>query len=364
MPAPSSMTFIDHIFEIIPIFLPVLLIIALVSGGLWFAHWFLFRRNGGLKEEDRFSARAAMLLLVGIAIVLILLALPLDKETHKDLFQLLALLITAVITLSSTTFVSNALAGFMLRGMQSFRLGDFLRVENQFGRVTERGLFHTEIQTEERDLTTLPNLFLVSHPITVIRSSGTIVSATVSLGYDISHQIIDALLVEAALAAKLTDPFVHIMELGDYSVTYRVSGFLSEVKQLLSARSKLRAKMLTILHDAGVEIVSPVVMNQRRLEDGFRVLPPQSSELAPVDDQNGDNNPESLIFDKADAMAQIEALKEQRETIREEIAGLEAQIKSKGEAIRPWIERRITHIRQEEERLTLMIQKAKEEKIE
>lgn len=54
---------------------------------------------------------------VGIGVVFILLALPLDKETHKELFQLLALLITAVITLFPTTFVSNALAGFMLRGM-------------------------------------------------------------------------------------------------------------------------------------------------------------------------------------------------------------------------------------------------------
>ncbi len=175
------MTFLDHFFATLPIFLPILFVLALVSAGLWFAHWFLFRRNGGLKEEDRFSARVGMLLLVGVGIVLVLLALPLDKETHKEIFQLLALLITAVITLSSTTFVSKALAGFMLRGMQSFRLGDFLRVENQFGRVTERGLFHTEIQTEERDLTTLPNLFLVSHPITVLRSSGTIVSATVSV---------------------------------------------------------------------------------------------------------------------------------------------------------------------------------------
>ncbi len=353
----NIMTFLDHFFNTLPIFLPILLVFALVSTGLWVAHWFFFRRNGGLKEEDRFSARVGMLLLVGIGVVLILLALPLDKETHKELFQLLALLITAVITLSSTTFVSNALAGFMLRGMQSFRLGDFLRVENQFGRVTERGLFHTEIQTEERDLTTLPNLFLVSHPITVLRSSGTIVSATVSLGYDISHQTIEKLLAEAALAAKLKDPFVHIMELGDYSVTYRVSGFLSEVKQLLSARSNLRAKMLTTLHGAGIEIVSPVVMNQRRLEDGIRVLPPQTSELPHVE-ENSVGSPESLIFDKADAMAQIEALKEQREAIREEIAVLEGQAKSKKEHIGPWIEQRITRIRQEEERLSLLIQQA------
>jgi len=358
------MNLVDNLLGTLPLFLPVLLTLAFVSTGLWAGYWFLFLRNGGLKEESRFSARVGMLLLVGIGVVLILLSLPLDKETRKDLFQLLALLITAVITLSSTTFVSNAMAGFMLRGMQSFRLGDFLRVENQFGRVTERGLFHTEIQTEERDLTTLPNLYLVSHPITVVRSSGTIVSATVSLGYDTSHSLIETLLVEAASAAKLTDPFVHIMDLGDYSISYRVSGFLSEVTQLLSARSKLRAKMLTILHDAGVEIISPIVMNQRRLEEGVRVLPPRSTTPAILEDPTLEKNPESLIFDKADAVAQTEALKDQREAIREEIAGLKAQIKSKGKTIGPWIERRITQIQQEEERLSSMIQKATEETIE
>ena len=51
--------------------------------------------------------------------------------------------------------------------------GDFISAGDQFGRVTERGLFHTEIQTETRDLTTVPNLFLVTHPVTTVRSSGT-----------------------------------------------------------------------------------------------------------------------------------------------------------------------------------------------
>ena len=358
------MTLVDHLFETLPLFLPVLLTFALVSTGVWASYWFFFLRNGGLKEEARFSARVGMLLLLGMGIVLILLALPLEKETHKDLFQLLALLITAVITLSSTTFVSNAMAGVMLRGMQSFRLGDFLRVEKQFGRVTERGLFHTEIQTEERDLTTLPNLFLVSHPFTVVRSSGTIVSSTVSLGYDTSHQIVEKLLLEAALAAKLTDPFVHILELGDYSVSYRVSGFLGEVKQLLTTRSQLRAKMLTTLHGAGVEIVSPSFMNQRQMDNTIRVIPTQKSSPYPPADTEPDAKAESLIFDKANAVAQLEELREQRESLREEISGLEAQIQGKGKTIGPWIERRITRIRQEEERLSTLIRKAEEEKIE
>jgi len=358
------MKLIDNFLETLPLFLPALLTLALVFAGIWAGYWFFFIRNGGLREEARFSARVGMLLLIGLGIVVILLALPLEQETHKDLFQLLALLITAVITLSSTTFVSNAMAGFMLRGMQSFRLGDFLRVEKQFGRVTERGLFHTEIQTEERDLTTLPNLFLVSHPFTVIRSSGTIVSATVSLGYDTSHQLIETLLVESATAAKLTDPFVHVLELGDYSVTYRVAGFLGDVKQLLTTRSKLRAKMLATLHKAEIEIVSPTFMNQRQMDNAVRVLPAQRpGPYAPPVEDSG-SKAESLIFDKADAVAQLEELRAQRESLREEIAGLEAQVKAKGDTIGPWIEKRIARIRQEEERLAALIQKAEGEKIE
>ena len=60
------MTLVDHFIATISGVFPVLLIIALVSAGLWFAHWFFFRRNGGLKEDDRFSARVGMLVLVGI----------------------------------------------------------------------------------------------------------------------------------------------------------------------------------------------------------------------------------------------------------------------------------------------------------
>ena len=358
------MSLLDHLFQTLPLFLPVLLTLGFVSPGLWAGYWFFFLRNGGVKDEARFSARVGMLLFVGLGLVLILLALPLEKETHKDLFQLLALLITAVITLSSTTFVSNAMAGFMLRGMHSFRLGDFLRVETQFGRVTERGLFHTEIQTEERDLTTLPNLFLVSHPFTVIRSSGTIVSATVSLGYDTSQKIIEKLLLEAALAAKLSDPFVHVLELGDYSVTYRVSGFLAEVNHLLTTRSRLRVKMLTTLHEARIEVVSPTFMNQRVMDHTVQVLPTPHQGLYPDAENEHDAKAESLIFDKADAVAQLEKLRAQRESLREEITGLEAQVKAKGETIGPWIEQRIAQIRRQEERLCGIIEKAEKEKIE
>jgi len=52
-----------------------------------------------------------------------------------------------------------------------------LRVWDPFGRVSERGFFYTEIQTEDRNLATLPNLYLVTNPITVVHVSGTVANA-------------------------------------------------------------------------------------------------------------------------------------------------------------------------------------------
>ncbi len=305
-----------------------------------------------------------MLLLSGLGVVVLLLALPVDQETHRDLFGLLGLLLTAVITLSSTTFVANAMAGVMLRGMQSFRLGDFLRVEQQFGRVTERGLFHTEIQTEDRDLTTLPNLYLVSHPFTVIRASGTIVSATVSLGYDSPPSQIEGLLIQAAQNARLKDPFVHVLVLGDFSVTYRIAGFLEEVKHLISTQSSLKIQMLTTLHEAGIEIVSPSFMNQRRLEDGVRVVPPESPTASFPDRNEPADHPESRIFDKADAVAQVEELREQRAALQEEIKGLHARRKKTGENLKPWLDDRIQRTEEEVEKLNRLISQAQDTPID
>ena len=121
------------------------------------------------------------------------------------------------------------------------------------------------IQNEFRDLVTIPNLYLTTHPVTTTRSSGTIVSATVSLGYDVSRTKIEELLLVAAGNTGLQDPFVQILDLGDFSVTYRISGLLTNVKRLLSARTRLRAAMLTALHEAGVEIVSPTFRSLLRM---------------------------------------------------------------------------------------------------
>ena len=179
------------------------------------------------------------LLILGTLVFLI--TLPLSTETKGQLIGLLGIVLSAGLALSSTSLLGNALAAMMILFVNPFNAGDFVRVDGCFGRVISRGVFHTEIQTEDRELRIIPNLILATKPFDVIRSSTVLISATVSLGYDVGSDRIDEALLLAAKDTGLSDPFVFVNELGDFSVTYKVHGLLAEPEKLLSKRSKLRA---------------------------------------------------------------------------------------------------------------------------
>ncbi len=345
----------DSLFATLSRFLPVLIVVALTGLGLWLASWLMLGRGRAYGADQRLPRQLSMLALSGVGLVVVVLALPVGGETRGQLLGLLGLVVTSIIALSSTTFVANAMAGLMLRAVGSFRPGDFVRIADEFGRVTERGLFHTEIQTEDSELTTLPNLYLLSHPVTVVRSSGTIVSATVSLGYDVAHEHVEGLLEQAARDAGLAEPFVQVRELGDFSVTYRTAGLLANVTQFLTVRSTLRRKMLDTLHDAGVEIVSPAFMAQRRLSPDAPVIPPPAAPAAPITDGTGPG-PEDLIFDKAKQAGQREQLRVERDRLATELEEFEARRGEASEDERRRLEQEIETRRHQQRRIEVMLE--------
>ena len=290
---------------------PLLLVLAAVLGGLFLVRYLLERRLGGV-PDSRFRIQLVMLALSLAGLLAIILALPVGDELRGQLLSLLGILLSASIALSSTTFLGNALAGVLLRVVGGFRMGDYVRVGEHSGRVSERGLFHTEIQTEDRDLTTLPNMYLVTNPVRVVRSSGTIISTHVSLGYDVSRLRVEEALLAAGEKAGLEEPFVQVEELGDFSVVYRLAGLLTEVKRILSARSRLREAVMDSLHGAGIEIVSPNFMNTRALAADARVVPAAAEAVEEVE-APGEDLPEEVIFDKAEEAETREELEAARE---------------------------------------------------
>lgn len=308
--------------------LPFLAVTASGLGLILLARWLL-----GLQAKRSGSyvgplGQLTVAALIAAFVVAIILSLPIGDGARGQLLSLLGLLLTAAIALASTTFLGNAMAGLMLRTIGNFKPGDFVRVGDQFGRVSEQGLLHTEIQTEDSDLTTLPNLQLVTSPITVIRSSGTIITVSLSLGYDVPADKIEQCLITAAEDCGLESPFVQVTDLGDMAVTYKIAGTLKDVSKLISMRSKLRRSVMDHLHHSDIEIVSPNFMIQRPAKDGWRAMPDEMPAPQAAGQSKSDPEPEKQIFDKADEAEAAAKLAEELADIDRQIADLATQAKT------------------------------------
>lgn len=305
----------ENILTTILSFSSTVMTILIVFAIYYLTKIFLDRQARG--KTDAGLIRGIVLFVIGlVGAVAIILAIPMGESLKGQITSLIGIVVSAVLALSSATFIGNALAGIMLRAVNSFKAGDFIRVDGHFGRVTERGLFHTEIQTENRDLLTLPNLFVATHPVKVTRASGTFISGICSLGYDVNRQKIETALIRATEMADLKDGFVRIQELGDFSVVYQVYGMITDIKTILSAESRLNGMILDALHEAGIEIVSPNFMNQRQV--GETIFIPQKMRAQKVS-QHLKDSPENKIFDKAEEAESVEKQKDRIKEIDEKI---------------------------------------------
>jgi small-conductance mechanosensitive channel len=298
--------------------LPILITLAVTALIYW-----LIGKSFADRNSNRLYRQLAYVALVVFAMITSVLVLPFDVQTRGQLLSLFGLVLTAIIALSSTTFVSNAMAGLALKAMGSFHTGDFIRVATHFGRVTAKGLLHTELQSEDRDIIVLPNLYLMTNPVQVVDQSGTLISAELSIGYDVHRRKIRDLLLAAAESAELTEPFVQIIAIGNFAVEYKVTGFLEDVSMLVSKRSELKARVLDTLHQNQIEVMTPSVMSQRPMAPDVPVLP--TPEATPDHHESG--NAERIMFDKAELAARIERFRQQRDTLKEEIATLQQENK-------------------------------------
>lgn len=317
-----------------------------VTASLWrlLREWFSHREKK-YGRQAAFSRQLTQVFMVVAVVTGIIATAPVSGEVRGQLLGFWGILISATLALSATTFLGNLLAGFMLRSVGSFSVGDFICVDEHFGRVTERGIFHVEIQTEESQLVALPNILVASRPTHVMDSRGTLVSCSLSLGYDLHRLKIEPALVEAATRAGLEDAFVRITDLGNFAVTYRVSGLLKEVKTLISSRSKLHAFVLDSLHESGMEIVSPTFMNQRRLDTAQPVIPEKPRGIQAESKEKNEIDPEQLIFAKAEAAHKLENLVEGIEALQERINSLEEDKKAVDDDQRHDLESRIQRMR-------------------
>ncbi len=295
----------------------ILVLLLLLNG------W-IFKRIKTTPSDGNIARSAIAFFLVLFGLLIFILSLPIDKSSKGQILSFLGILISAGIALSSTTLLGNLIAGFMNNSMNRYRNGDLISIGEFMGRVIKKGAFHTEIQLEDSNFMTIPHLYIATNPVKLTRKTNTVISTSVSLGYDVSRTRIEEALKEAAISTGLTDPYVYITELGDHSVVYKIHGFLEESSKYFSTSSLLNGKVMDALHEAGIEIVSPTFMNQRRVDE--KEFIPEYQRGKP--EQEAVAAPEELIFDEAIKSEEIEKKKDLIKELEEKKDKMEERLRS------------------------------------
>jgi len=197
----------------------------------------------------------------------LVMAYPYLPGSGTDAFKGLSVLLGLMISLGATSVIGQGAAGLILTYTRTLRVGEFVRVADHEGTVTEVGMFTTTIRTGLGEVLTLPNS-MITGSVTknysrIVQGPGYVVDTVVTIGYDTPWRQVEAMLLEAARRTEgvlqTPQPQVFQTALSDFYPEYRL------VAQAIPSEPRPRALLLSLLHaniqdvfnEFGVQIMSP-----------------------------------------------------------------------------------------------------------
>ena len=207
-------------------------------------------------------------------------AFPYIPGSQTPAFQGISLFLGLLVSLSSSSALSNIIAGTILTYTRAFRVGDIVRIGETFGEVTVKRLLVTHVRTYKNVVVSIPNSLILTTQVlnytTLAAERGLVAHSSVTIGYDAPWRKVHELLIAAALKTEgvLADPppFVLQTALNDFSVSYEINAFVSSPVPLPRTYSALHANIQEAFNEAGVEIMSP---NFFALRDGNQATTPR-----------------------------------------------------------------------------------------
>ena len=207
-------------------------------------------------------------------------AFPYIPGSQTPAFQGISLFLGLLVSLSSSSALSNIIAGTILTYTRAFRVSDIVRIGETFGEVTVKRLLVTNVRTYKNVVVSIPNSLILTTQVlnytTLAAERGLVAHSSVTIGYDAPWRRVHELLIAAALKTEgvLADPppFVLQTALNDFSVSYEINAHVSSPVPLPRTYSALHANIQEAFNEAGVEIMSP---NYFALRDGNQATTPR-----------------------------------------------------------------------------------------
>lgn len=204
-----------------------------------------------------------------ISVVIWLFALsaayPFLPGANSLAFKGISVFFGLMLTLGSTGVMTHAMSGLVLIYSRALRKGDWIRLADNEGQVSEIGVLATKILTRENYIVTVPNAVVVSGKIINLSAEsadgGVNLTTSVTIGYDTPWRQVHALL---ELAARRTPgivqqiaPVVRKLGLLDWYTSYELQVRLLPTTKLPDGRNALHSSIIDVFNEFGVQIMSP-----------------------------------------------------------------------------------------------------------
>ena len=218
----------------------------------------------------------------------LVVAYPFLPGSDSPVFRGITIFVGFLLSLGSTSLVTNIVSGIVLTYTRGLRIGDRVKIGGTVGDVLERTLLVTRIRTIKNVVVTIPNGMVLNNEIinynAPMLEEGLILNTTVTIGYDMPWRKVHDLLVHAALATRdiisEPKPFVLQTSLDDHYVSYELNAYTHAPKRMAMIYSELHQNIQDWFNEAGVEIMSPAYTAYR--DGGETTIPTAYKNHGPV----------------------------------------------------------------------------------
>jgi len=220
-------------------------------------------------ELSNFEAEWAMptyrIVRVAVVAFALVVAYPYIPGSRSAAFQSLSIFLGVMLSIGSSSFIANIIAGYSMTYRRAFRVGDRIQVGEVFGDVSEIRLQVTHVRSVKNEEIVVPNSGLLNSNVVnysaLARSRGLILHTTVGIGYETPWRQVEAMLL---LAAERTPgllrepaPFVLQKSLGDFCVVYEINVYCDVPAEMATLYSRLHQNILDVFNEYGVQIMTP-----------------------------------------------------------------------------------------------------------
>jgi small-conductance mechanosensitive channel len=195
------------------------------------------------------------------------MAYPYLPGSHTEAFKGLTVILGVMVSIGASGLVGQIASGVMLVYTRAVAVGEYVKVQECQGTVTELGLFVTRLRTGMGEEIALPNALVLGSVIhnfsRAAKGRGFVLDTTVTIGYDAPWRQVHAMLLAAAgnVPSVLRDPAPYVMQtaLSDFYVEYRLVVCADSDQPAMRARiaSDLNASIQDEFNRHGVQIMSP-----------------------------------------------------------------------------------------------------------